>query len=175
MTFVDLQSSQRSVKLALAAGLLLAFLSAVSVLNVNVAGWRVGFGFVPLLVVLLWPRRANGPVSVAVVFLSGLFADWSMGGVVGQWALVYTVIFALLRAELRNEPFAFLRCFFAWLVAVGFVIILLFVSGHFVFGVLPDFGSLLRQAALGTAVLPFVLALRHWTARMAGATDDWSR
>jgi cell shape-determining protein MreD len=147
----------------------------MSVLSLNVFNTSAGFGFVPLLVILLWPRRANGPISVAGVFIAGLFTDWATGGVLGQWALIYVLGFALLRPEIRNMPFAFLRALLAWFVLAGLAAVLLYASGQFVFGVPADVVAILRQILLATAILPFLLIIRNRLAGATGSSEQWGR
>ncbi len=173
MTFLDAQAPIRRVWPAIIAGIALFLAGAVSIVGVTVFGFRAGFEFFPLLVLAIWPRDANRMVSLLLVFLGGIFTDWATGGIVGQWALVYTVIWGVLRPELRSAPYAFISLFLCWFATCGLAIILIGVSGWFVFSALPDFTSFGRQIIAATVALPIVLVLRGLLAKRFSDGEEW--
>lgn len=173
MTYLDVQAPTRKVWPALLAGLSLFIAGATSIAGLNLFGAHVGFGFVPLLVLTIWPRRANLLLSLGLVFIAGLFTDWATGGVNGQWALVFVLIWGFLRPELRSSPFSPIVLFLVWLATCGLAIAILSLSGYFVFGILPDFASLGRQMILATLMLPLLMLLRRGLAMRFSDNDDW--
>lgn len=173
MTYLDVQAPTRKVWPALVAGLALFIAGAVSIAGLNMFGVRFGFGFAPLLVLAIWPRRANTLVSLSLVFMAGLFTDWATGGVIGQWALVFVLVWGFLRPELRGSPFAPIGLFFVWLATCGLALVILSMSGYFVFRVLPDFAALGRQMILASLLLPLVTLLRRGLAMRFNDSEDW--
>lgn len=173
MTYYEMQAPIRKILPALIAGLSLFLASVVSIGGLNIFGAQVGFGFVPLLILTIWPRHANALVSLAFVFFIGLFTDWATGGIIGQWALVFTLIWGVLRPELRGAPFAPIRLLFVWFATCGLALVLLSLSGWFVFGILPDFTSLGRQMIFATLLLPIFMLLRRVVATRFGDREDW--
>lgn len=173
MTYLDVQAPTRKILPALVAGLALFIAGALSIGGVNLFGAYFGFGFIPLLVVAIWPRRAHSVISVALVFFAGLFMDWATGGIVGQCALVFVLVWGFLRPELRASPFALINLFLIWLAICGLALVVLFMSGYFVFGILPDFAPLGRQMALATVLLPVLLLMRYGLALRFSDNEDW--
>lgn len=175
MTYFEMRAPVRKVLPALIAGVALILSGALSIGGVNMFGAYFGFSFVPLLVLTIWPRHANTGVSLIFVFLAGLFTDWGTGGIIGQWALVFLVIWGLLRPELRGLPFSPIGLLTAWIAICGLSFILLSVSGWFVFGVMPDFAALGRQAVSATLLLPVALLMRYIFAKRIGENEAWGR
>ena len=173
MTYLDVQAPTRKIWPALIAGLALFIAGAVSIAGLNFFGTRIGFGFIPLLVLAIWPRRANALMSLALVFFVGLFTDWATGGVHGQWTLVFVLVWGFLRPELRDDPFAPIGLFLVWLATCGLALVALSVTGYFVFGMLPDFAALGRQMILATVLLPVLLLLRYGIAVRFSDSEDW--
>lgn len=175
MTFRDAQAPIRSVKAAIFAALALFFGGALSIISVNIAGQSISFAFIPLLVIAIWPRRASQIISVIFIFAAGLFTDWASGGVTGQWALVFLLVWMLLRPELRDNAYSISQFMLAWLAICGFAFGLLSVTGWFAYRVLPDYMAFSRQILLVTALLPPIFGLRHWLARFSRSDEDWRR
>lgn len=173
MTYLDVKAPTRKVWPALIAGLALFIAGAASIAGVRLFGVRVGFGFVPLLVLAIWPRRAHALISIVLVFSAGLFTDWATGGVVGQWALVFVLIWGFLRPELRGSPFAPIGLFLIWLATCGLALVVLSMSGYFVFGILPDLAPLGHQMIFATLLLPLLLLLRRGLEMRFSDTEDW--
>lgn len=173
MTFMDVQTQNRRVFPAIVAGVALLIAASLSIAGLNMFGARIGFGFIPLLVLAIWPRRANTLFSLLLVFLAGLFTDWATGGITGQWALVFVLVWGFLRPELRSSPFALIGLFLVWLATCGLALVVLALSGYFVFGILPDFAALGRQMILATFLLPLFLLLRHGFAMRFSDSEDW--
>lgn len=173
MTYLDVQAPTRKVLPALIAGLALFVAGALSIAGLNLFGAHVGFGFIPLLVITIWPRRAHTVISLALVFFAGLFTDWATGGIVGQCVLVYILTWGFLRPELRSSPFALIGIFSVWLATCGLALVIISLSGYFVFEILPDFAPLGRQMVLATVLLPLMLLLRHGLAARFSDREDW--
>lgn len=173
MTYLDVQAPTRNISSSIVAGLALIIAGALSIAGLNVFGARVGFGFIPLLVLAIWPRRANTLISLGFVFVAGLFADWSTGGITGQWALVFVLVWGFLRPELRSSPFAPFGLFCVWLATCGLALVVLSLSGYFVFGILPDFAALGRQMILASLLLPLFLLLRSGLVKRFSDNEDW--
>ena len=173
MTYYEMQAPVRKKTPAILAGIALLVAGAFSIGGVNVLGAYTGFEFIPLIVLAIWPRDANAMLSLVLVFLAGLFTDWATGGLLGQWALVFTVIWGVLRPELRSSPYAPVSFSLAWLAICALALVLISVSGWFVYGVLPDFLSLGYQMIFATVMLPFILVLRSFVAKRFGEREDW--
>ena len=174
MTYFETQAPIRKKLPAIVSGLALFLASALSIGGIHVLGFYVGFGFIPLLVLAIWPRRAATLLSFAFVFFAGLFTDWATGGITGQWALVFTVMWGWLRPELRSSPFTPMSLFLVWFASCGLALILLSISGWFVFRVFPDLASLGRQMLLATVLLPMFMLFRSLIASWFGERDDWA-
>ncbi|MEP3653533.1 MAG: hypothetical protein ABJO36_01440 [Litorimonas sp.] len=173
MTFMDVQTQNRKVLPAIVAGVALLIAASSSIAGLNMFGARIGFGFIPLLVLAIWPRRANTLISLPLVFLAGLFTDWATGGITGQWALLFVLVWGFLRPELRSSPFAPISLCLVWLATCGLAIVVLSASGYFVFGLWPDFAALGRQMIFATVLLPLFLLLRHGLALRFSDSEDW--
>lgn len=173
MTYLDVQAPQRKILPAFLAGLALFLGGIISVAGINLFGVRTGFGFVPLLVLAIWPRQANTLISLAFVFFAGLFTDWGTGGIYGQWALTFVLIWGFLRPELRSSPYAPLSLLLVWLATCGLALVVLSLSGYFVLGIYPDLAVLGRQMILATVCLPAVMLLRRALAARFSDGEDW--
>lgn len=171
--YYEMQGPNRRTAPAVVAGLLLFLFGALSIGGISVFNLHFGFDFIPLLIIALWPRRARTFLSVILVFLAGLFTDWGTGGVIGQWALIFTVSWALLRPELSGTPYSPTRLIFAWLAICVLAVVLISVSGRFVFDVFPDLASLGRQIILVTLLFPIAAFWRHWIADRLGENETW--
>lgn len=175
MTFRESAVPIRSVWPAIFAGFALFLAGALSILSVRVLGLTAGFGFLPLTILAIWPRRASELASVILVFLAGIFTDWATGGVVGQWALTFTLVWMLFRPELREQPYAAVKLMLVWGLICGFAVLLLSISGWVVYRILPDPTSFALQILMATLLLPLVLLLRRWLAHLFGDADEWRR
>lgn len=174
MTYLDVQAPQRRLLPAFIAGFSLVLAGSMSVAGINLFGVRTGFGFVPLLVLAIWPRQANTLISLAFVFSAGLFTDWGTGGIYGQWALTFVLIWGFLRPELRSSPYSPLNLFLVWLATCGLALMVLSLTGYFVLEIYPDFVVLGRQMILATICLPAVMLLRRALAARFSDGEDWS-
>lgn len=173
MSYLSAQTPNRKIWPTIVAGLALLIAVASSIAGLNLFGAWVGFGFIPLVILVIWPRRANRLVSLALVFFAGLFMDWATGGVDGQWALVFVVVWGFLRPELRSAPFSPVTLLSVWFAACGLALIILSLTGYFVIRVMPDFAVIGRQILLATCLLPLFLLLRQGLAMRAGDSEDW--
>jgi len=173
MSYYNLATPIRKIGPAISAGIALFFSGALSISGLNLFGSYIAFAFVPLTVLIIWPRRAHALLSIAIIFLAGIFTDWATGGLFGQWALTFIVVWALLRPELRSSPYAVLSLLFVWFIACALAALVVSVSGWFVYNTVPDLRSLGRQAVLATFILPLVLLLRFGVATLLGDNDDW--
>ena len=175
MTFRDVSVSNRSIPIALLAGLCLAVAGALSILSIRGFGQTFSFGFIPLLVLLIWPTRSNEIASLAIIFIAGVFTDWGTAGAIGQSSLIYICIWMLFRPEIRVDPYVFRRLFIVWVLIGIFSVILLSVTGVFIYRIAPDFKSFLTQFILATVFLPIVLGLRYWINARFFSREDWRR
>jgi len=175
MTFRDVSAPIRSIWPAVFASLGLLLAGALSVISVSLFGQVASFAFLPLIVLAIWPRRANELASIAFIFLAGLFTDWASGGVPGQWVLVYTLVWMLFRPEMRDQPYAILRFIVIWILICGFATIILSLSGWVIYRVLPDFSAFAFQFVAASLPLPIILLLRHWLAHLSGDAESRGR
>lgn len=175
MTYFGTQTPSRPVLPAVIAGIALILAGVLSVGGLNIFGARYGFGFCPLIVIAIWPRQAHNVLSVFLIFLAGIFTDWATAGVVGQWSLTLVVTWALMRPELRSEPFSPMSFGLIWFGICCLAVLLLTLSGRFVFGLFPDFSTFARQALIATLFLPVIMLLRAPLARLFSDGDEWDR
>ena len=173
MSYYTAQTPIRKIAPVISAGFALFLACALSISGLNAFGFYWGLGLLPLLVIAVWPRRANTVLSLLAIFLAGIFTDWAVGGIFGQSALVYTVIWGFLRPELRSSPYAPFGLFFVWLLTCLVALVLISVSGWFVSGVLPDLASLGRQIIIATLLLPIIVLLRLLIAKRIGDHEEW--
>lgn len=173
MTYMNIQGSSRKVWPAVIAGVSLFIAGALSIAGLNLFGVRVGFGFIPLIVLAIWPRRADPLVSICIVFAAGLFTDWATGGIRGQWTLVFVLVWGFLRPEIRDDPFAPVHLLLIWLATCGLALLVLSITGFFVFGIMSDVASMGRQMIFATVLMPFLMLLRHGLAVRFNEHEDW--
>lgn len=173
MTYLSINSPVKRMRPALIAGVALIIAGAMSISGLNLFNSRFGFEFLPLLVLVIWPRRANTIVSLTFVWLAGLFTDWATGDITGQWALIFVLVWGFLRPELRSDPFTPVKIFLAWLIACVVAALILSLTGYFIFGIFPDLAPLGRQAIISTLFLPIVLLLRRSIVVRLKDFDDW--
>ena len=84
MTFLGLQTPTKKMSPALIAGAALFLTAAMTISGLNIFGARFGFEFFPLLVLVIWPRRAHTLMSLTLVWFAGFFTDWATGDITGQ-------------------------------------------------------------------------------------------
>ena len=173
MTYLGVQIAIKKKRPAFIAGAALFLTAAMTISGFNIFGSRFGFEFLPLLVLLIWPRRAHTVLSLTLVWFAGLFTDWATGDITGQWALIFILIWGFLRPEMRSSPFAPVSLFFVWLLICLITILVLSVSGYFIYGIMPDISPLGRQMSLATLLLPVVLILRRTVVVRLKDFDDW--
>lgn len=160
---MDVLAPKRVVKKASFFPVVMAFILClfVAFMHVNIAGRTLSLLCLPLLFVALWPRNLNAQLSIAVFLVAGLFIDWGSVGAPGQWALIYLAIFAVTRPDQRLTPLSFWIALRNWFVAVVIAVIILIVTGSFVYGAWPNFTVLAWQFGLATALLPMLYLLRR--------------
>lgn len=133
----------------------------ISVLHVYLPGGAVSLLLLPMLIVSLWPRGVNAVMTIVTFCLIGIFMDWGTHGTLGQWALTYLAIFAVLRPDRRENPVRFIGAAALWAMGLLIGTVMLIVTGWLVYGVLPNFAVLFRQAILVSALMPFVIMIRN--------------
>ncbi len=173
MTYMDVQAPTRKILPAIIAGLALFIAAGFSIAGLNLFDVRIGFGFLPLVILAIWPRYAHTLVSLILVFFAGIFMDWASGGIDGQWALVFVLVWGFLRPELRGSPFSPISLILIWLATCGLALVVLSLSGYFVFRIWPDLAALGRQMIFATCLLPVFLLLRRVVAKLVTDSDDW--
>jgi len=165
----------RSIPAAMLAGLCLLLAGALSIVSVNIFGQIANFAFLPLIIILLWPRRASEIGSLIVIFIAGLFADWAIGGIIGQSSLIFTIVWMIFRPEMREDPYGFLRLIFIWCLVCILASALISLAGWFVYRVSPDIMAFCLQFFIATLILPFIFVLRRWTALRFAGGDEWGQ
>ena len=174
MTFLSMNSPVKRIGPAFIAGAALFFVAAISFAGLHLFGHRFGFGFLPLLVLVAWPKRANTLVSFAIVFLAGLFTDWATGDIRGQWALIFILVWGYLRPEMRSASSTPVGLFLVWLLVCVVAVLSLSFAGYFVYGVRPDLAPMVRQMILATLMLPILMLLRRAVLLRLSESDGWS-
>ena len=133
----------------------------ISVLHINLPGGAISFQLLPLLIISLWPRGINSILTIITFFLMGLFMDWGSQGALGQWAVIYLSLFAIMRPDRRDRPLSVFFSIKAWLMGVLIGGCALIVTGWFAYGIGPNFIVLFQQALLVTILIPAILFLRY--------------
>ena len=141
--------------------LLMVLLVFISVLNVNIAGRTIGFIFLPLIGVCLWPRTDKVIISIIAIFIFGLLLDLLSAGPLGLWALIFLTVFAISRPHMRLKPHNFSSAFIQWVIFLIFAIIASYLLGWFAMENRPDAAALLFQALAAAILFPLVYGLRH--------------
>jgi len=141
--------------------LLMCLLLIISVLNVNIAGRTIGFVFLPLIGVCLWPRTDKAVLSIITIFIFGLFLDLLSAGPLGLWPLIFLTVFAVLRPHMRLKAHSFNSALTQWVVALLFALIASYLLGWFARESRPDTTALLFQALAAAALFPLIYGLRH--------------
>ena len=173
MTFLGLQTPTKKMSPALIAGAALFLTAAMTISGLNIFGARFGFEFFPLLVLVIWPRRAHTLMSLTLVWFAGFFTDWATGDITGQWALIFILVWGFLRPEMREAPFAPVSLFCVWVLTCLVTMAILSIAGYFIYGILPDFTPLGRQMSLATLLLPIILLLRKAIVVRLKDYDEW--
>ncbi|MEP1230567.1 MAG: hypothetical protein ABJG88_07810 [Litorimonas sp.] len=160
MTFVTphINTSSRNF---IPASLSLFVCVFLSVLHINIAGESISLLLLPLLIVSLWPREVNTVVTIGTFFVIGIFLDWGTNGVLGQWAIVYLTVFAILRPNRRDHSLSFFNAVSLWCAGLAIATVMLIITGWLAYGVLPNFTTLFRQALLICAFMPVVVFTRN--------------
>jgi len=131
--------------------LMMAFLTLISVLSVNVFGQTVSFVFLPLIGICLWPRTDGVIVSIVAILLFGLLLDLLWAGPLGLWALIFLAVFTVFRPHLRLRPHSFSSASSQWFAALIFAFVVSYFLGWFA-----------RESRLAASILfPVVYGLRH--------------
>jgi len=141
--------------------LLLLFLTALSVLNVDIFGRNVSLLFLPLMAVFLWPRIGTPIVSIVFILLFGLLLDILSAGPLGLWALIFLSVFALFRPHMRLKPLNFPSAYKIWFAVLAFAVIAAYLLGWFAMHRRPDIWPMLYNTAAAILLFPFVYGLRH--------------
>ena len=173
MTFLNMNSPVKRIGPAFIAGAALFLVATVSFAGLHLFGHRFGFGFLPLLVLVIWPKRANTLVSFAIVFLAGLFTDWATGDIRGQWTLIFILVWGYFRPEMRNASSTPVGLFLIWLLVCVVAVVGLSLVGYFVYGVRPNLAPMGRQMILATFMLPLLMLLRRAVQVRLNESDRW--
>jgi len=173
VTFLSPQAPIRRTWPAIVAGSALVLAGALSIGGIHLFGAQFGFRFIPLLVLAIWPRKANTILSIIFVFFAGVFTDWAAGDVVGQQAFLFMLVWGFLRPELLNPTLSWSRSFLVWGGICCLAIFVTTLSGWFVYGIMPDFLAFGRQLVLATMLLPVVLIVRLILEKRYSDGEDW--
>jgi len=141
--------------------LMMVFLTAISVLSLNIFGQTVSFVFLPLIGICLWPRTERVVISIIAILFFGLLLDLLWAGPLGLWALIFLTTFALFRPHLRPKPHSFSSAFLQWLGVLVFALIGSYFLGWLARESRPAIWPLLYQALAATVLFPGVYAMRH--------------
>jgi len=141
-------------------GLMIAVLTYLAGLSINVIGVSVSFAFLPLIAICLWPRDAGTISSILVILFFGLLLDFISFGPLGLWALIYLTIFAVFRPQLRLKSYDFRQASLRWLGVLGLAIIMAFCLGWFAAQDRPAMLPLLYQGLVATVFFPCVYGIR---------------
>jgi len=132
----------------------------------------VSFLLLPLLIVTLWPSRCNAVVTIATFLFMGILMDWGTNGALGQWALTYLVVFAVLRPDRRDNYVNFFGAMGMWCIGLLIGVIMLVVTGWVVYATWPNFIILFKQACLVSILMPLIIALRNLVRMMLTDPHD---
>ena len=173
MTYLNMPGTVKRIGPAFAAGVFLFLTGAISFAGLHLFGLRFGFGFLPLVILVIWPRRASTLLSLVLVFLAGLFTDWATGDIRGQWALIFVLVWGYFRPEMRSASNTPLGLIVIWVLVCVIAVIVLSLAGFFVYGVGPNLAPLARQMILASFMLPILVLLRRAILARLNEFDDW--
>lgn len=171
MTYLS-QSPTHGSRNFVPACIALCLSSLFSILTINFPNNQISLTFLPLLVVCLWPRGVNSVVSILTIFLVGLWMDWITNGALGQWAMVYLTVYAVLRPDRREGAARFFVALRLWLVGMAAGALMLIFTGWVAYGTWPNFTNLFQQALLASAFMPLAVFARNLTRYLVSDPDD---
>lgn len=150
------------------AGLSLVLTGLASAVHINFIGASWSLIWLPFIIVALWPRRTGIFASACLIFLAGLWVDWTTLGAIGQWPLVYLISYFGTRPDkpsMENGIIpAYRRLGLALIIGVPVYI----ATGWIVYGVFPDWYALFRGVAFAALILPIVALIRDNLAQRFG-------
>ena len=151
---------------------MMLLLTIIGVLSVNLFGRNVSFSLLPLLGVILWPRGSLPVASILAMLIFGLLLDFLTGGPLGLWALVYLILFALLRPHQRLKPHTFKTAFLQVLGGLILALVLAFGLAWFASGHRPDIALMLAPLLAAIGFFPLVYGLRYFFKQILGGADE---
>jgi hypothetical protein len=161
MAYLGVSPILRNERLIPAAVTLL-IAGLVSAVDIRLFGQSWPLTWIPFAAVALWPRRVGLWASGLLLFVGGLWVDWTTWGAPGQWPLVFLLTYALIRPDIRMTRLTLA-------LSVGLPVFIL--TGWTVYESWPDWGSLGRGVVVAVLLVPFMIFLRDKLAvRMSG--DD---
>jgi len=151
--------------------LLLLVLTVLSVLSVNISSRQIGFIFLPLIAVCLWPRINSPIASIIFILLFGFILDILSAGPLGLWSIIFLTVFAFIRPHQRIKPQTFISTFRLWIAVLGFAFVAAYLLGWFAMRNRPDIWPLLYQAAAAMVLFPAVYGMRHLGKNLLSDSD----
>lgn len=170
MAYLGVSPSMRNEKLvpAILALLVAGLMSAV---DIRLFGQSWPLTWIPFAAVALWPRRVGLWATGFLLFLGGLWVDWTTWGAPGQWPLVFLLTFALIRPDVRSGARGLSAGMTRFTVSLCIGLPVFILTGWAVYESWPDWGALGRGVVVAVLCAPFMIILRDRLAvRMSG--DD---
>ena len=170
MAYLGVNPILRNERLIPAAfTLLLAGL--ISAVDVRLFGQSWPLTWIPFAAVSLWPRRVGLWGSALLLFIGGLWVDWTTWGAPGQWPLVFLLTYALIRPDIRGSArgLASGMTRFTLALAVGLPVFVL--TGWTIYESWPDWGSLGRGVVVAVILVPIMIFMRDKLAVRMGGDD----
>lgn len=170
MGYLGVSPVQRNLRL-LPAAFALLLTGLISAVDIRLFGQSWPLTWLPFAVVALWPRKVGVIPSSLLLFIGGLWIDWTTLGAPGQWPLVFLLTYAIIRPDIRGSARGYAPGLMRFILALLIGVPVLILTGWAVYDVWPDIRVLLRGVFMAFLVVPIMIYFRDGLAdRMSG--DD---
>jgi len=151
-----LQSLSRAFQ-GFVVGIILIY---AALINIDFGGFHVGFVFLPVAAIFLWPRKASHSWSLIFIFMLGFFHDIISAGPLGVWAICYLGLFVLLGGGV-SQKIGHSRAYGGFALSVGLVMVLTIILGRIATGHWPGWVGLFVNALSAILLFPLIFWLRN--------------
>jgi len=151
----------------LVAGIILVFLSTISF---QIFGFSYGLTFIPIFILMYWPRKASRSWSLFFVFLIGTLQSIVGFSPLGLWAFCYLCLFIIMGGEVTFSE----RLAPAWgsfFICVLFIGTILFFLGRLLLGQWPSLTPLVTDAIASFLVFPLIFWVRKLSSTFGRETE----
>lgn len=159
MAYLGTSPALRNEKL-IPAALALLIAGLISALDIRFFGSTWPLTWIPFAAVALWPRRVGVWPSSLLLFIGGLWVDWTTWGVPGQWPVVFLLTYALIRPDIREGARGLAAGMTRFILALCVGLPVFILTGWAIYEVWPDWELLGRGVAVAFIVAPLMIFIR---------------